>query len=69
MSLKHELSNCLACDDDCGHTTEQHAAFDDGVMAGCDGIDQHANPYQQSDLREAWSTGHAVGALSRNAVG
>jgi ribosome modulation factor len=65
MSIQHELSFCLGCGDDCEHSEEEHAAFDAGVIAGCDGVDQHQNPYRDPNLREAWATGYAAGALSR----
>ena len=64
--MSEGLNQCLGCGDDCDHSDEEHAAFDAGVMAGCDGVDQEKNPHQDSELREAWFIGHSVGALSRN---
>lgn len=49
----------------CGHTDEEHFAFDDGVVAGEKGFDMDSCPFKPSSLAEAWLTGHSVGVLNR----
>lgn len=49
----------MSCPSDCGHTPEQHDAFDAGAMASL-----HENPYDPKanpDLWEAWESGYSVG--------
>lgn len=48
------------CSPDCGHADEEHAAFDAGVKAGCDGADPDTCPYTDDNLRDAWLHGHSV---------
>lgn len=50
------------CDPSCGHTENEHIAFDVGVVDGRVGrdapsIDIHDNP----NLMDAWATGKSVG--------
>jgi ribosome modulation factor len=56
-----------ACPPDCGHTVQEHTAFDHGLRDGEEGQADSANPYRAQDLREAWLTGHGVGVLNRRA--
>lgn len=54
----------LSCGhDDCGHTDEDHAAFDQGVAVGLSGASNDSNPYDVAkypDWHEAWETGYSV---------
>jgi len=53
------------CDDDCDHSGEEHAAFDDGVAAGELSDDEERCPYGDGDLHEAWLAGYSVGSINR----
>jgi hypothetical protein len=58
------------CPPDCGHTPEEHTAFDLGVMAGRAGADPEANPYPVAvnPCGEwwAWGYGHSAGDCERD---
>lgn len=56
-----------ACKPGCGHTVQEHTAFDHGLRDGEEGQADSENPYRAHDLREAWATGHSVGVLNRQA--
>jgi len=54
------------CRNACGHTTEEHEAFDIGVRAGELGFDSDQYPIWWSPERvEDWQTGRSVGLLNR----
>lgn len=56
------------CGTDCGHTPEEHDAFDTGLIAGERGEAEDgeaACPHTDSPLRLAWLTGFEVGAGNR----
>lgn len=48
------------CQPDCGHTDEEHKAFDAGYYAGLEGDGE--NPYLKvsSELAEVWEIGWSV---------
>lgn len=58
-------SKTTPCPGGCDHTDREHKAFDRGVRDGEAGKDQHANPYNDSSLRGAWSAGQSVGESNR----
>lgn len=66
--MSREVKQGLECGYDCGHSEEEHAAFDRGVMEGEEGVGLHDCPYAEESLREAWQTGQSVGALNRQAA-
>ena len=52
------------CPPDCGHTTQEHVAFDEGVISGRQCGHEGDNPYVHSDdAWEAWETGRSTGAM------
>ena len=62
-----EIGGCPA---ECGHTNEQHAAFDVGVYDGEHGttippVECCEDTDQSRALREAWMTGYSVGVKNR----
>jgi len=52
------------CPPDCGHSPEEHGAFDAGVIEGRRFGYDADNPYESgpADLWDAWETGRSVGA-------
>lgn len=58
------------CPSECGHTDEQHNAFDSGVVAGKEGKGWQACPFPESSgLYHDWQTGHSVGFSQRELKG
>jgi len=58
------------CPPDCGHTQEEHAAFDVGVYDGEHGttippVECCEDTDHSRTLREAWMTGYSVGVNNR----
>jgi ribosome modulation factor len=66
-SLK-PVGSAPACPPDCGHTDQEHKAFDSGLRAGEQGQAAAPVPYRRMELVEAWLTGHSVGQLNRRAA-
>ena len=56
-----------ACGTDCGHSTEEHDAFDAGLVAGEKGYDEDACPHDSGSLRLAWQSGYDAGKGNRSA--
>ncbi len=56
-----------SCPPNCGHTTEEHMAFDIGLRHGEGGLDEC--PYSHLPYVIAWNAGHSVGVMNREAVG
>ena len=54
----------LECPKKCGHTEHEHKAFDAGLWAGENGLEESAC-ILRGELLEAWLTGHSVGKLNR----
>ena len=52
----------LECGENCGHTAEEHSAFDMGFHSGRRGREIE-NPFKDSNTREAWETGYSVGKI------
>lgn len=49
----------LTCgDDNCGHSDDQHDAFDLGIADG--EVGRHRNPYTDESLRHGWESGHSI---------
>lgn len=68
LRAKHERkmsrfkkSAAAGCARNCGHSAEEHAAFDAGLQAGIDGVPESECPtYATFELREIWRIGHSV---------
>lgn len=59
-------ANRPKCQAGCGHTQQEHNAFDDGMACG----EQYSpgevtNPYRDPKLRLAWDSGYSVGQINR----
>ncbi|MBB5033136.1 hypothetical protein [Prosthecobacter vanneervenii] len=60
------------CKSDCGHSEEEHIAFDMGLYDGEQGNEKHlpqlitAYTPRCVLLLEAWHTGHSVGVINRS---
>lgn len=52
------------CPGGCDHSEAEHYAFDSGCAAGERGEDDEVCPYEGGGLREAWLSGHSVGAMN-----
>lgn len=52
------------CQPNCGHTEDEHIAFDLGVTDGEMGFEADP-PFDDPELRGAWFSGHSVGMLNR----
>jgi hypothetical protein len=58
------------CPKNCGHSDEEHAAFDIGVYDGEHGttvppVECCEDTEHSQELREAWDTGYSVGIANR----
>lgn len=53
----------LECHENCGHSAEEHSAFDMGYHAGRRGREIE-NPFTDSLTNEAWENGYSVGKLT-----
>lgn len=54
------------CRPNCGHTREEHEAFDDGLACGQQyDEDECSNPYSDHALNLAWASGYSVGQINR----
>lgn len=62
--LEQRESAPSPCGSDCDHTVVEHYAFDQGVGAGENGVDEEENPYGDGELSEAWLSGYSVGVLN-----
>ncbi len=54
------------CPPDCGHTEQEHIAFDLGVYDGERGDTVPPVEFDSGLLREAWMTGFSVGQKNRS---
>jgi hypothetical protein len=64
-SLERSKGWLQPCPDECDHSGAEHAAFDDGVVAGENGDGEDDCPETDSNLCEAWLAGYSVGSLNR----